>query len=218
MWLIVWLESWKPAIDWFIKQSQPPSACQCDLFIQEGARLGRTPAEVVSMCDITFSCVSDPKAARDVSTPTGLQPFVGANYTRQRWSKMSLVKWKHFPLRSWCWDPAACYRASGPANATWRCQPSTQKPSQSSHRFGGRQHSRNVQDFAKSPPQNAHQVSRRQEIRSRGGRFLEAPVAGSQQISNDGMLVILAAGDRTVYEDCSSCFQAMGKTSFFLGT
>lgn len=40
---------------------------QCDLFIQEGARLGRTPAEVVSMCDITFSCVSDPKAARDVS-------------------------------------------------------------------------------------------------------------------------------------------------------
>ena len=55
-------------------------------------------------------------------------------------------------------------------------------------------------------------------ITSRGGRFLEAPVAGSQQLSNDGMLVILAAGDRTVYEDCSSCFQAMGKTSFFLGT
>lgn len=42
-------------------------------------------------------------------------------------------------------------------------------------------------------------------------------MAGSQQLSNDGMLVILAAGDRTVYEDCSSCFQAMGKTSFFLG-
>ncbi|KAF0032155.1 hypothetical protein F2P81_014445 [Scophthalmus maximus] len=96
------------------------TAEKCDLFIQEGARLGRTPAEVASTCDITFSCVSDPKAARDVIT-------------------------------------------------------------------------------------------------SRGGRFLEAPVAGSQQLSNDGMLVILAAGDRTVYEDCSSCFQAMGKTSFFLG-
>jgi len=41
---------------------------QCDLFTQEGARLGRTPAEVASTCDITFSCVSDPKAARDVST------------------------------------------------------------------------------------------------------------------------------------------------------
>lgn len=32
------------------------------------------------------------------------------------------------------------------------------------------------------------------------------------------MLVIVAAGDRSVYEDCSSCFQAMGKTSFFIGT
>ncbi|XP_064448568.1 cytokine-like nuclear factor N-PAC isoform X8 [Mirounga angustirostris] len=93
---------------------------QCDLFIQEGARLGRTPAEVVSTCDITFACVSDPKAAKDV-------------------------------------------------------------------------------------------------IVSRGGRFLEAPVSGNQQLSNDGMLVILAAGDRGLYEDCSSCFQAMGKTSFFLG-
>ncbi|KAK2097478.1 hypothetical protein P7K49_022929 [Saguinus oedipus] len=31
----------------------------------EGARLGRTPAEVVSTCDITFACVSDPKAAKD---------------------------------------------------------------------------------------------------------------------------------------------------------
>lgn len=47
---------------WFL-----PAMFQCDLFIQEGARLGRTPAEVASMCDITFSCVSDPKAARDVS-------------------------------------------------------------------------------------------------------------------------------------------------------
>lgn len=57
-----------------------------------------------------------------------------------------------------------------------------------------------------------------QVIVSRGGRFLEAPVSGNQQLSNDGMLVILAAGDRGLYEDCSSCFQAMGKTSFFLGS
>ncbi|KAF7239221.1 putative oxidoreductase GLYR1 [Varanus komodoensis] len=42
------------------------TAEKCDLFIQEGARLGRTPAEVVSTCDITFACVSDPKAAKDV--------------------------------------------------------------------------------------------------------------------------------------------------------
>uniref|UniRef100_UPI003AAACE18 cytokine-like nuclear factor N-PAC isoform X4 n=1 Tax=Centroberyx gerrardi TaxID=166262 RepID=UPI003AAACE18 len=130
------------------------TAEKCDLFIQEGARLGRTPAEVVSMCDITFSCVSDPKAARDlVLGPSGVLQGI---------------------------RPGKCYV-----------------------------------EMSTVDPETITELS--QVITSRGGRFLEAPVAGSQQLSNDGMLVILAAGDRTVYEDCSSCFQAMGKTSFFLG-
>uniref|UniRef100_A0A8C6S6Q4 Cytokine-like nuclear factor N-PAC n=1 Tax=Neogobius melanostomus TaxID=47308 RepID=A0A8C6S6Q4_9GOBI len=119
-----------------------------------GARLGRTPAEVVSMCDITFSCVSDPKAARDlVMGPSGVLQGI---------------------------RPGKCYV-----------------------------------EMSTVDPETITELS--QVITSRGGRFLEAPVAGSQQLSNDGMLVILAAGDRTVYEDCSSCFMAMGKTSFFLG-
>ncbi|XP_041737344.1 putative oxidoreductase GLYR1 isoform X6 [Coregonus clupeaformis] len=130
------------------------TAEKCDLFIQEGARLGRTPAEVVSMCDITFSCVSDPKAARDlVLGPSGVLQGI---------------------------RPGKCYV-----------------------------------EMSTLDPETITELS--QVISSRGGRFLEAPVAGSQQVSNEGMLVILAAGDRTVYEDCSSCFQAMGKTSFFLG-
>ncbi|XP_051905638.1 cytokine-like nuclear factor N-PAC isoform X3 [Hippocampus zosterae] len=130
------------------------TAEKCDLFIQEGARLGRTPAEVASMCDITFSCVSDPKAARDlVLGPSGVLQGI---------------------------RPGKCYV-----------------------------------EMSTVDPETITKLS--QVITSRGGRFLEAPVAGSQQLSNDGMLVILAAGDRTVYEDCSSCFQAMGKTSFFLG-
>ncbi|XP_070779208.1 cytokine-like nuclear factor N-PAC isoform X3 [Enoplosus armatus] len=121
---------------------------------KEGARLGRTPAEVASMCDITFSCVSDPKAARDlVLGPSGVLQGI---------------------------RPGKCYI-----------------------------------EMSTVDPETITELS--QVITSRGGRFLEAPVAGSQQVSNDGMLVILAAGDRTVYEDCSSCFQAMGKTSFFLG-
>ncbi|XP_063759513.1 cytokine-like nuclear factor N-PAC isoform X3 [Eleginops maclovinus] len=130
------------------------TAEKCDLFIQEGARLGRTPAEVASTCDITFSCVSDPKAARDlVMGPSGVLQGI---------------------------RPGKCYI-----------------------------------EMSTVDPETITELS--QVITSRGGRFLEAPVAGSQQLSNDGMLVILAAGDRTVYEDCSSCFQAMGKTSFFLG-
>ncbi|XP_029585033.1 putative oxidoreductase GLYR1 isoform X6 [Salmo trutta] len=132
----------------------PQDIQHCDLFIQEGARLGRTPAEVVSMCDITFSCVSDPKAARDlVLGPSGVLQGI---------------------------RPGKCYV-----------------------------------EMSTVDPETITELS--QVISSRGGRFLEAPVAGSQQVSNEGMLVILAAGDRTVYEDCSSCFQAMGKTSFFLG-
>ncbi|KAJ4931885.1 hypothetical protein JOQ06_010323 [Pogonophryne albipinna] len=130
------------------------TAEKCDLFTQEGARLGRTPAEVASTCDITFSCVSDPKAARDL--------VMGTSGVLQG-------------MR-----PGNCYV-----------------------------------EMSTVDPETITEIS--QVITSRGGRFLEAPVAGSQQLSNDGMLVILAAGDRTVYEDCSSCFQAMGKTSFFLG-
>ncbi|KAL2766505.1 putative oxidoreductase GLYR1 isoform 3 [Daubentonia madagascariensis] len=121
---------------------------------KEGARLGRTPAEVVSTCDITFACVSDPKAAKDlVLGPSGVLQGI---------------------------RPGKCYVDMSTVDAD------------------------TVAELA-------------QVIVSRGGRFLEAPVSGNQQLSNDGMLVILAAGDRGLYEDCSSCFQAMGKTSFFLG-
>uniref|UniRef100_A0A672SPM8 Cytokine-like nuclear factor N-PAC n=1 Tax=Sinocyclocheilus grahami TaxID=75366 RepID=A0A672SPM8_SINGR len=120
---------------------------------EQCARLGRTPAEVVSMCDITFSCVSDPKAARDlVLGPSGVLQGI---------------------------RPGKCYV-----------------------------------EMSTVDPETITELA--QVITSRGGRFLEAPVSGSQQLSNDGMLVIVAAGDRSVYEDCSSCFQAMGKTSFFI--
>ncbi|XP_054570135.1 cytokine-like nuclear factor N-PAC [Eptesicus fuscus] len=119
---------------------------------KEGARLGRTPAEVVSTCDITFACVSDPKAAKDlVLGPSGVLQGI---------------------------RPGKCYVDMSTVDAD------------------------TVTELAQCPG---------------GGRFLEAPVSGNQQLSNDGMLVILAAGDRGLYEDCSSCFQAMGKTSFFLG-
>lgn len=51
----------------------------------------------------------------------------------------------------------------------------------------------------------------------RGGRFLEAPVSGSKKSAEAGSLVILAAGDRSLYMDGYSCFEAMGKKTFFLG-
>lgn len=56
-----------------------------------------------------------------------------------------------------------------------------------------------------------------QAITGRGGRYLEAQVQGSKTQAEEGTLVILAAGDRSLFDDCQSCFEAMGKNSFYLG-
>lgn len=37
-------------------------------FVKAGAEEGLTPSDVIQAADITFSCVSDPQAAKDVST------------------------------------------------------------------------------------------------------------------------------------------------------
>lgn len=43
------------------------TASKCDAFAAAGAQVGKTPSDVVDETDITFSCVSDPQAAKDVS-------------------------------------------------------------------------------------------------------------------------------------------------------
>jgi len=50
-----------------------------------------------------------------------------------------------------------------------------------------------------------------------GARFLEAPVSGSKKPAIDGQLVILAAGDASLYAEVAPAFGVMGKRSFFLG-
>lgn len=54
-------------------------------------------------------------------------------------------------------------------------------------------------------------------ISLKGGRYLEAQIQGSKNQSNDGSLVVLVAGDKSLFEDAQSCFQAMGKYSYHLG-
>ncbi|KAL4609742.1 hypothetical protein ACB092_08G003500 [Castanea dentata] len=54
-------------------------------------------------------------------------------------------------------------------------------------------------------------------ITSRGGHFLEAPVSGSKKPAEDGQLVILAAGEKALYEEAIPFFDVLGKKSFFLG-
>lgn len=54
-------------------------------------------------------------------------------------------------------------------------------------------------------------------ITSKGGSFLEAPVSGSKKPAEDGQLVILAAGEKALYEESLPAFNVLGKKSFFLG-
>ncbi|MBF8999707.1 NAD(P)-dependent oxidoreductase [Vibrio nitrifigilis] len=50
-----------------------------------------------------------------------------------------------------------------------------------------------------------------------GGRFLEAPVSGTKKPAQDGTLVILAAGDQSLYQQAVPAFEVMGKMSPYLG-
>ena len=50
-----------------------------------------------------------------------------------------------------------------------------------------------------------------------GGRFLEAPVSGTKKPAEDGTLIILAAGDRSLYDEAMPAFEVMGKMAPYLG-
>lgn len=50
-----------------------------------------------------------------------------------------------------------------------------------------------------------------------GGRFLEAPVSGTKGPAEQGTLIILTAGDRTLHDEAGPALEAMGKLHLFLG-
>ena len=54
-------------------------------------------------------------------------------------------------------------------------------------------------------------------ITKAGGRFLEAPVSGTKKPAEDGTLIILAAGDKSLYDEALPAFEIMGKMSPYLG-
>ena len=54
-------------------------------------------------------------------------------------------------------------------------------------------------------------------VTARGGRFLEAPVSGSKKPAQDGTLIILASGDRGLFDEALPFFEKMGKKSLYLG-
>lgn len=70
-------------------------------------------------------------------------------------------------------------------------------------------------DMSTVAPETSQQISA--AVTSAGGRFLEAPVSGSKGPAIAGLLILLAAGDASLYEEALPAFSAMGKRSFLLG-
>ncbi|KAK9280842.1 hypothetical protein L1049_003732 [Liquidambar formosana] len=56
-----------------------------------------------------------------------------------------------------------------------------------------------------------------EHIKATGALFLEAPVSGSKKPAEDGQLIFLTAGDRSLYEMVAPLLDIMGKSKFFLG-
>lgn len=127
---------------------------KCKDFVKAGAEQGLTPSDVISAADITFSCVADPQAAKDMV-------FGNCGVLVEITPDKGYVEMTGIDAET-------------------------------------------SQDIAEA-------------INAKGGRYLEAQVQGSKTQAEEGTLVILAAGDRSLFDDCQSCFKAMGKNSFYLG-
>ncbi|GAB6031753.1 hypothetical protein CHUAL_010166 [Chamberlinius hualienensis] len=132
--------------------NRTPSKCRD--FVKCGAVKGQTPADVVAACDITFSCVADPQAAKDMV-------FGNCGVLQEVRSGKGYIEMTSIDAET-------------------------------------------SQDIAEA-------------VMARGGRYLEAQVQGSKQQAEEGTLIVLAAGDKTLFDDSQTCFQAMGKSSFYLG-
>lgn len=127
---------------------------KCRDFVKAGAQQGLTPSDVIQAADITFSCVADPQAAKDMV-------FGNCGVLVEITPEKGYVEMTGIDAET-------------------------------------------SQDIAEA-------------INAKGGRYLEAQVQGSKIQAEEGTLVILAAGDRSLFDECQSCFKAMGKNSFYLG-
>ncbi|XP_070492348.1 cytokine-like nuclear factor N-PAC [Chironomus tepperi] len=50
-----------------------------------------------------------------------------------------------------------------------------------------------------------------------GMQYLEAQIHGTKAQAEEGKLIILAAGNKQLFDSCQTCFEAMGRNSFFVG-
>lgn len=72
-----------------------------------------------------------------------------------------------------------------------------------------------IVDCATLTPERMSEMSA--AVVGKGGRFLEAPVSGSKMQALNGILIMLCAGDKAVFDEITVDLDAMGKASFYFG-
>ena len=133
--------------------NRTPSKCKD--FVKAGATKVTTPADVVASSDITFSCLSDPHAVKEIV-------FGNCGVLQEIRTGKGFV------------------------------------------------------EMTTIDAETSNDIS--EAILARGGRYLEAPVIGSgKQQAEEGNLTIIVSGDKTLFDDCHSCFQAISNQAFYLG-
>lgn len=128
---------------------------KCKEFIKAGAVKATTPADVISASDITFSCLADPHAVKEIV-------FGNCGVLAEMRSSKGYV------------------------------------------------------EMTTIDADTSSDIS--EAVIARGGRYLEAPVISSgKQQAEDGNLTVIVSGDKSLFDECNSCFQAISKHAFYLG-
>lgn len=70
-------------------------------------------------------------------------------------------------------------------------------------------------DMSTVDPHTARRIAT--AVTAAGGRFLEAPVSGSKQPAEEGKLIFMTAGNRSLYEEVTPALSKMGKMTLYLG-
>ena len=81
--------------------------------------------------------------------------------------------------------------------------------------LGGIGQGRGYVDFSTVDDATANTIA--SQIVANGARYLEAPVSGTKKPAEDGTLIILAAGDRDLYNEIYPELDKLGKKRLFLG-
>ena len=81
--------------------------------------------------------------------------------------------------------------------------------------LGGIGQGRGYVDFSTVDDATANAIAL--QIVANGARYLEAPVSGTKKPAEDGTLIILAAGDRGLYDEVAPALDKLGKKRLFLG-